>query len=176
MLRRCFSMARELISRTTVVLACLVACTGEVGSEESHSDSHLITLSVRTIQASTPRNAEEVPASTDRPIRLEGNIRDLGPKLSQLPFDTFQLLSTKEETIALKTRDSLQLPNGHSLTFRPMYMDAKKVGLWLHWRDQDGGEILNTRVHFDSADSVLTGTDCAHEKGLILAIKASAVR
>ncbi len=171
-----FLIAKELISRLTVVLACLVACSTEASSEEGHADSHMITLSVRTIQASTPHTAEETQSAADRSIRLEGNIRDLEPKLLQLPFSTFQLLSAKQETIALKTRDSLQLPNGHSLTFRPMYMDAKKVGLWLHWRDQDGGDILNTRVHFDAADSVLTGTDCAHDKGLILAIKASAAQ
>ncbi len=174
--RSYFLSTRELTLRIAMALACVIACSTEVRSEEGHSDAHMITLSVRTIQASTPRVAEETPAAVARPIHIEGNIRDLEPKLSQLPFDTFQLLSTKEETIALRTRNSLQLPNGHSLTFRPMYIDAKKVGLWLHWRDQEGGEILNTRVHFDAADSVLTGTDCAHDKGLILAIKASVGR
>jgi len=174
--RSCFSITREAISQAAVVFACFVAFSTETRSEEGHADAHMITLSVRTIQASEPRTAEETHAATDGSIRLEGNISDLEPKLSQLPFSTFQLLSAKDETIALKTRDSLQLPNGHSLTFRPMYMDEKKVGLWLHWRDQNGGEILNTRVHFDASDSVLTGTDCAHDKGLILAIKASAAQ
>lgn len=116
--------------------------------------------------------SEHVEAA--RTVQVDDSIKDLAGKLSQLPFGNFQLLSTKEEVITLRTRDSLQLPNGHSLTFRPMYLDSKKVGLWLNWRDHDGGEILNTRVHFDASDSVLTGTDCAHDKGLILAIKASA--
>jgi hypothetical protein len=174
--RSSFSFALKLASKATVVLTCLVAFCTDARSEGETADPHLITLSVRTIQASDRRAVEQPQVSSVRPIRLEGNIRDLESKLSQLPFDSFQLLSTKEETIPLKIRDSLQLPNGHSLTFRPMYIDTKKVGLWLHWRDQDGGEILNTRVHFDATDSVLTGTDCAQDKGLILAIKALAGR
>lgn len=153
-------------------------------ADDPPADSCAVRLSVRTIQASEPlqgevaeaaaRLPETSSAGTERTVQLDDSIRDLAGKLSQLPFGNFQLLSTKEEIITLKTRDSLQLPNGHSLTFRPMYLDSKKVGLWLNWRDHDGSEILNTRVHFDAADSVLTGTDCAHDKGLILAIRASA--
>jgi hypothetical protein len=56
--------------------------------------------------------------------------------------------------------------------FRPIYMDQRKVGLWLNWKDRDGSQILNTRVHFNSQDTVLTGTDCSHNEGMILAIKA----
>lgn len=167
-----FSISREPASRAALILAFIVVNFAETRSEESHTDSHMITLSIRTIQASEPRLFETLQASAGQQIHLEGNIRDLERKLAQLPFNTFQLIDSKEETIALKTRDSLQLPNGQSLTFRPMYIDTKKVGLWLHWRNQEGGEILNTRVHFDTDDSVVTGTDCAHDKGVILAIKA----
>jgi hypothetical protein len=143
-------------------------------ADDPPADSCAVRLSVRTIQASEPlqgevaeataRLPETSSAGTERTVQIDDSIRD----------GNFQLLSTKEEIITLKTRDSLQLPNGHSLTFRPMYLDSKKVGLWLNWRDHDDSEILNTRVHFDAADSVLTGTDCGHDKGLILAIRASA--
>jgi hypothetical protein len=105
-------------------------------------------------------------------MRIDQALKDLEPKLAQLPFASFQLLSAKEEVIALKTKNSLQLPNGQILIFRPMYANQQKVGLWLNWRDRDGSEILNTRLHFDSTDAVLTGTDCPHKRGMILAIRA----
>jgi hypothetical protein len=44
--------------------------------------------------------------------------------------------------------------------------------MWLSWKDTDGSDILNTRVHFDSDDSVLTGTDYPDNEGRILAIRA----
>jgi hypothetical protein len=172
-----------LISLSVTLCTALPADCDPQAAEDSTAGNTSIKLSIRTIQASEPQSGEETnPAALraqtgsqmgERTVHLDSSIRDLEGKLSQLPFGNFQLLSAKEEVITLKTRDSLQLPNGHSLTFRPMYMDSRKVGLWLNWRDQDGSEILNTRVHFDATDSVLTGTDCAHDKGLILAIKAS---
>jgi hypothetical protein len=137
-----------------------------------------IKLSVRAIQASEP--LEDTPSSSEaphasRPIHVDSGLVDLQPKLAHLPFNNFRLIASKDETITLKTRDSVQLPNGQSLMFRPIYMDAHKVGLWLNWKDRDGSEILNTRVHFDSQDTVLTGTDCSHNEGLILAIKATSL-
>jgi hypothetical protein len=147
-------------------------------ADEGSQDTSTIKLSVRTIQASEP-SAESVSSkssgSNDRQIHVDGALADLQPKLAHLPFSHFHLLSRKEETITLRKKNSLQLPNGQSLVFRPIYMDTQKVGLWLNWRDKDGSEILNTRLHFDSQDSVLTGTDCAHNEGLILAINAVAV-
>jgi hypothetical protein len=169
-----YLITRRINGLWLLLIASLIAGKAAGAFAEDNNDgTHSVTLSVRTIQASEPHSGDDARSTAARTMKLDPAIRDLEPKLSQLPFDSFQLLSAKEEVIALKTRDSLQLPNGHSLTFRPIYLDSKRMGLWLNWRDQDGSEILNTRVHFDATDSVLTGTDCAQDKGLILAIKAA---
>lgn len=144
-------------------------------AEPSTKEKSYIQLSVRAIQATNPISDADSNSTTKQTVVLDSDLRDLEQKLSQLPFGNFQLLSSKQEVITLKSKNSIRLPNGQSLAFRPMYLDAKRVGLWLHWRDGDGSEILNTRVHFDAAESVLTGTDCAHNEGLVLAIKASAI-
>jgi len=157
-----------------VILAVVSAWTAKADQGDP-ADGNTIKLSIRTIHASDPSAVDSAKDVTEHVVRVDNDIRDLESKLSQLPFGNFQLVSTKEEIVTLKTRDSLKLANGHSLTFRPIYMDEKKVGLWLNWRDEEGDEILNTRVHFDATDSVLTGTDCSHDKGLILAIKAAPV-
>lgn len=148
-------------------------------ADESRVGNGAIRISVRAIQASVPvqeGTLEQLQAAPQgRTIQVDAALRDLQTKLAHLPFNNFHLISSKEETISVKSRDSLQLPNGQSLMFRPVSMEHHKVGLWLNWKDRDGSEILNTRVHFDSQDTVLTGTDCAHNEGMILAIKATEI-
>ena len=174
--RRLFFLLRTVSLSLTV----LTVSGAKVQADETAPRNETIKVSVRAIQASVPHEAsenEQSARSAERAIHVDQDLSDLQEKLIHLPFNTFRLISKKEETLALKTRDSLQLPNGQSLMFRPIYMDQhkvgqRKVGLWLNWKDRDGSEILNTRVHFDSQDTVLTGTDCSHNEGMILAIKA----
>jgi hypothetical protein len=124
---------------------------------------------VRTIQAtgSRPPSAEQ-----HTPPSLEESLSDIKAQLVLLPFSSFHLISSKEEEISLKKKESFRLPDGQTLTFRPMYMEKERVGMWLSWKDTDGSDILNTRIHFDADDSVLTGTDYHDNEGRILAIRA----
>ena len=163
-----------LPSRFFVSVACLVAgaVLGSWPERAMCDDSASVNIFVRAIQASEPIKGEPSAASELQAPRVAPELADISAKLGQLPFSSFTLLSTKNESHVIKRRETMKLPNGQSLTFRPMYMDNKRVGLWLNWREADGSEILNTRVHFDSDDTVVTGTDCAGDKGLILAIKA----
>lgn len=172
--------AVSLVCRARLALLCalifsLVTHSPICRAEHSSTELTTVTISVRTIQASEPSHHHSDSGEKSPSIHLASSLQDLEARLANLPFANFQLIAKKEETITLKKKNSLQLPNGQSLTFRPMYLEDKKVGLWLNWRDKDGSEILNTRVHFDSNEAVLTGTDCAADEGLILAIKATPV-
>jgi hypothetical protein len=128
---------------------------------------------VRTIEAHGSVPSNQPQDSTSQEVAQE--IKDLSSKLSQIPYRSFRLVSSKEERLCLKKKQSMQLPNGQSLSFRPVHMEGKKVGLWLNWKDSDGAGILDTRIHFDSDDSVLTGTDQSPDRGTILAIKAAPI-
>lgn len=156
---------------TVVTLGTLVALTGSATAEDS-CEGTKIKLIVRTIQASEPRQPHTQDSAETPSIKLEESLTDLKPKLALLPFSSFRLISTKEEEISLKKRESLQLPNGQTLSFRPMYMEKERVCMWLSWKDTDGSDILNTRIHFDADESVLTGTDYHDNEGRILAIRA----
>jgi len=118
-----------------------------------------------------PAVSSNVPPTAEHPA-IDSSLADLRPKLAQLSFTSFRLLCSKQERISLMHKAVIHLPRGQSLAFRPVYMDNKRVGLWLNWKDANDGDILNTRIHFDTDDSVLTGTDSSHNSGLILAIKA----
>ena len=143
-----------------------------LADDQTVSDCSTVKVYVRTIEASDPIKTESGNAST---ASIDSELTDLQSKLARLPFRSFRLISSRQEELVLKKRDTLSLPNGQTLSFRPIYTDHSRVGLWLSWRDKSGTDILNTRLHFDSDDSVLTGTDSATEGGLILAIKAEPV-
>jgi hypothetical protein len=165
------------VSAFTLLLGVL---TFDAHAADGDLSPTTVTLFVRAIQATSPfqqerPRAENVATKEATSSQLDPELKDIEARLINLPFSRFQLLASKNETITIKQKNSLQLPNGQKLILRPMYMDHKKVGLWLNWRDKDGSEILNTRVHFDSSESVITGTDCSHDQGLILAIKAKQV-
>lgn len=171
----------------TVFLLCLLSSTPTRSSfaDTTSFAKGLIRFSVRTIQADNVTLREHdvdkyttlsTNADTNEGIiSVDKQLEDIKGKLLQLPFSHYQLLSAKEEIIALKKKNKFKLPNGQTLIFRPMYLEGEKVGLWLNWRDEVGKEILNTRLHFDSVDSVVTGTNCGRDEGLVLAIKASAI-
>jgi hypothetical protein len=140
---------------------------------EDSCEGAKIKLVVRTIHASGARDSGAQESAGDPKISVENTLTDLKPKLSLLPFTSFRLISQKEEEISVKRKDSIQLPNGQTLAFRPMYMDKERVGMWLSWKDTDGSDILNTRIHFGADESVLTGTDYRDNEGRILAIRAT---
>lgn len=154
-----------------ITLGALVASTAPVSADE-YSDGAKIKLIVRTIQASGSRSSDTQQNPDSTQITLEESLSDLKPKLTLLPFSSFRLISKKEQEISVKKKESLQLPNGQTLSFRPMYMENERVCVWLSWKDADGADILNTRIHFDADESVLTGTDYHDNEGRILAIRA----
>jgi hypothetical protein len=134
----------------------------------SAEGSGTVRVLVRAIQASSPTT----DTASLSPLVLEDAIADLQPKLAQLPFRAFKLLSAKQEQLEVKHQETVTLPNGQTVSLRPMFAADHRVGLWLNWLDTDGSEILNTRLHFDTEDSLVTGTDSSQNEGLLLAIKA----
>jgi hypothetical protein len=140
-----------------------------IRAEEPPCDA--VTVSVRTIEASGALDASMPPGEMP-PATVDPALEDLVSKLSQLPFRSFRLVAAKDEQLSLRKKEVMHLPNDQTLAFRPMYMDSKRVGLWLSWKDSSGGSILDTRIHFDANESILTGTDCSPDTGTILAIKA----
>lgn len=148
----------------------VTSATAQIRSEDK--DAEAVTITVRTIEATQPITGDD---TSGNPQSVETPLDDLKNKLQEIPYQNFRLVSSKEERFCLKKRQSMQLPNGQALSFRPIYMDGKKVGLWINWKDHDGAQILDTRLHFDSDDSVITGTDHVTGSGTVLAIKAEPI-
>lgn len=101
---------------------------------------------------------------------LDPAISDLKDKLESLPFEQFVLISSQEKLIPLKKKETIEFKCGQFLHLRPLLIDGNKVSLWLNWEDSNGQNILDTRMHFDSSQSMLAGTDSTDDTGLLLAI------
>jgi hypothetical protein len=151
-----------------LIHSCSPAWADEQAGDKNTDTETTVSVFVRAIESTVPVSAGESEA--DR--KIDTALLDLAPKLSQLPFASFRLLASKRAQLSLRKRESILLPNGHSLAFRPVYLEGGRVALWLSWRDRLGADILNTRIHFDATDAVLTGTDGEHNGGFLLAIKA----
>lgn len=106
--------------------------------------------------------------------QLDPAISDLKDKLDTLPFEHFVLVSSEELSLPLKKKETISFLGGHSLQLRPLLIENNKVSLWLKWVDAKGVSILDTRMHFDSTQSMLAGTDSTDDTGLLLAINVNA--
>ncbi len=104
-------------------------------------------------------------------IRLEPRIKDLRKKLRKLTYAKYSLLTHKNEIIPLASKKVLKLGNGHRLALRPLYVNGKRVGMWMRWKDPDGMDIIDTRMHFTCGEHMLTGLEENTDRGLILAIQ-----
>jgi hypothetical protein len=140
--------------------------------KETECSSCPVAVDVRVVRASNPSPSELSLTSQQaaRKPRIDFRLKDLAAKLQRLPFQSYTVVSVEHRLIPLKKREVIGLSGGQTLTLRPLYVEDKRVGMWLKWQDQNGGDILDTRMHFDFGESVLTGTDNSENGGLILAI------
>ena len=135
---------------------------------EVSAPASAIHVAVRVIEASDP--LPNLPFTDSVRGSIDQQLEDLRGKLLKLHYRNFRLLGVQEEIVPLLQKESIALLNGQMLTVRPLYVSGKRIGLWLKWRDRGGVEVLDTRMHFDAGESMLTGTEDQGGKGVVLAI------
>lgn len=109
-------------------------------------------------------------------LQVDNRIRDLADKLRKLNFRTFRLISSQREVVPIGRKQNVGLVDGNQLTLRPLTLDGGRVTMWIKWEDGSGMQILDTRMHFDCGESVITGLEEASDSGLILAIDVSPMK
>lgn len=150
----------------------LLALSGEGIFVSARADSEAaeqlgaVVVRVRAVKATEEENAETSRSAPNVDNRLD----DIKRKLCKLQFHNFKMISSQETEVPIKRKQTLSLLNGQTLTLRPLYVEGDRVGLWLKWQDNSGMQILDTRMHLDSGESMLTGIDGSSDSGLILAI------
>jgi hypothetical protein len=129
-----------------------------------------IRFRVRTVQATGELLSDQ--NATDQRV-IDPNLSDLTDKFKKLPFKTFRLMGSYEQVVPVKKKETIRLPNGDMLAVRPLYIDDHRIGIWIKWQDRKGASILDTRMHFNCGESMLTGTDSIYDGGLILAFNVT---
>jgi len=149
-----------------VALLAPISLFAETGRVADASKS--VTVEVRTIEASEPLPQENITVS---PLfNIDVRLTDIRSKLEKLHYRNFKQLGIQSQVLPVLQKESIALVNGQTLTMRPLYVSTKRIGLWLKWSDKSGAAVLDTRMHFDPGESMLTGTEIEGSKATILAI------
>lgn len=106
------------------------------------------------------------------PIAVDKRLGDISEKLGQLQYQEFHLIAERALTIPVLKRAPVDLVDGHSLVLRPLYVQGRRAGFWLKWQDGNGATVLETRMHVDCGETVVTGTEASDERGLVIAVQA----
>lgn len=146
----------------------IVLCLGLVVSFAAQAEDQKIKVKVRLLQASEKSSVGFSSFVSDKPV--EKDLADLKEQLDVLPFEHFKVLTKEKAVLPLKKQATIKLANGHYLILKALSIDNGQVGLWLNWKDESGQCLLDTRMHFDSAEAMLAGTDHNTDDGLLLAI------
>ena len=110
-----------------------------------------IFLQVRTLEADGKK------AGGRASISQKAN--DLMEHLEELPFGRYQLVSQKVVRLPKKKKTTVALKDGEQLEVRMHYLKDDRMGLWLHWLDGTGMELLNTRMHLSCGVPIVVGAD-----------------
>jgi len=102
---------------------------------------------------------------------LDSDIKDLASQLSRLRYEKFELLDFKQQEVNLRSRRKVELPRGQKLVFKPMYVEGNRVGMWMRWNDHKGMRLLDTLMHFECGETIVSGVESSNDHGYILAIK-----
>ncbi len=109
--------------------------------------------------------------ATDR--QFASGLDDVAGKLGEFPFSRFALVSNEEVEVPLYRKRTVPFLGNQLLTVRPVYAKHGVVSLWLSWRDEKGGKVLDTRVHLVPGEQMVAGTDSDRTRhGAILVISA----
>jgi len=115
--------------------------------------------------------AEQLKAPRSRRLYIDEALADLEPKLQALPYRSYKVMTIREIVLPVDKQQSLKLIGGQTLNLRLLYADKARVGMWLNWLDKKGGVLLDTRLHFNRDEPMLTGTESSKKCGTLLALE-----
>jgi hypothetical protein len=152
---------------------------GESHSAGPEEQNSAVTLRVRAIRAhglivKKAKAAEERKGTRTKPQYLDQELADLETKLHALPYRTYRLITSREVVLPVMKRQTLRLQGGQTLNLRLLYADPARIGMWLNWLNKAGNTLLDTRVHFNRTEAMLTGTESSSKCGMLLSLEVLA--
>ncbi len=140
-------------------------------------DSAGIMIRVRMVRAEgLINNHDHRPNVSSVRINVDKDLKDIDSQLRNLNYRFFHLVSSNNYFVPVLRKHTIYLAQGNALTVRPIYTDGSRVGLWLRWLNESGQRVLDTRMHFNGEETVLTGTENHQGGGIILAIDVESLK
>lgn len=138
--------------------------------ESANATSEEVTVRVRAIKGHEPIGTD---GDNVKPLKIDKRLADISAKLNGFQFRKFRLISQQELNVPVKKKTAISLTEKTVLNIRPIYVKDQRVGMWIKWTDSSGERtLLDTRMHFNSGETMLAGTNCKDDKALILSISA----
>lgn len=153
-----------------VLLAPVRVCAFPESAAQVQPEIRRFLVSVRSVGADNQIVTPVVNGPLAETVAVDERISDLRDKLKNLKYRHFALLESTERTVTENQIETVPLYGGHSVALKPVRFGRGRIGLWLRWTDERGSEVLNTKMHFDSRESMLAGMEREGNKGVILAI------
>ena len=132
-------------------------------------DEEPVSIKIRAIRGDQELSKSEFE-EVERTIDI--SLSDIGPKLKELPYKNYHLVSSRIVSVPLKRKETFSLSGGQHVTVRPLGTDNGRVCLWIHWEDENGQKILDSRLHFNQGETMLAGTDHEESSGWVIAVQA----
>lgn len=131
-------------------------------------------MTVRLVRATAPFEVQGLQTISTPGLEIDRRISDLQSKLQNLHYSRFRMVSSYQDVVPLMKKRVMQLDQGQSLAVRPLYIRSDRIGLWLRWVDRNGEQLLDTRMHFEPDESIVSGFDVdGGEAGTVLAVNVS---
>jgi hypothetical protein len=125
---------------------------------------------------------EPARSSCSTKQRWDPALEDISSKLEALQYRDYKMAASQEVIVPLMKKRAVYLHDGNVLLVRPLYADSETIGLWLRWVDGVGTRLLDTRMHFNERETMLTGTELSATdadgggSATVLAIDVNAVK
>jgi hypothetical protein len=108
---------------------------------------------------------EPARSSCSAKQRWDSALEDISSKLKALQYRDYKMAASQEVIVPLMKKRAVHLHDGNVLLVRPLYADGETIGLWLRWIDGAGTRLLDTRMHFNERETMLTGTELSATDG-----------
>lgn len=168
---------RHILQRSIFILTVGAAFHTAIFAATVWADEAAL-IKIRTISAHKIQPRESGASQELKSLAyLPPALSDISDKLQELPFNSFKLQAHDELLVRLKDLTEVQLESedpqmsAHSLKLKLLGLSRGKVCLWMNWREVEGEEILDSRVHFKQGEQFITGTETKDGVGMLVVLQ-----
>lgn len=170
---------RDILSKyRSLVTSCGVIITATFAIAAHAEETALI--KIRTISAHKIHADGSGSLGAQKTLhQLPASLKDISQKLEGLSFDSFKLQAQDEVPVGLKDLKEVRLVSqdprlsAQTLRLKLLGLNRGKVCLWINWRESEGEEILDSRVHFKQGEQFITGTEGKDGVGMLVVLQVT---